>query len=388
MNYRSIPIAALVACALLLGGKLAYAVGSGIGDYPLAASGPEFFPDTVNFGLVIFDAGTTLGFVLKNNGPDSVLVMNFVWSDMQEFSVEGASNFWLASGGSVAYLATFSPIVHTANSLHQSTVAFQFKDVNGAIITDSVYLMGQESVTVHLSIAKNYLVYADSDIVISQVLTDSLTDIPNPITTFSENIIYNANILEFVDVRNGANTPATDWTLHKTYTTPGFFQVTGNSSGAALKAPGELLQIVFHVLSQAPTFSTSSFIDSIPVLGSDSSDPRVIADTGALLVLDACVPILSQGVTPTSSIMQISSNPAVQTASISYFISENTDQPPDAEFRVYNAAGSLVRTIVNADASPGWHDFQMNVSNLSDGVYSLEFQAGATRRFQRLLVLH
>ncbi len=243
--------------------------------------------------------------------------------------------------------------------------------------------------TLHLSIAKNYLAFADSDVLISLVLTDTLSGALATIQTFNDIITFNTNILEFIDVRNGVNTPTPDWTPTKTISaTPGIAEVGAISITTFLKGPGEILQLLFHVKTQTPTFSTSNFIVDSAVFGSDPSDPVVISDTGALLVIDACVPVVSLGAIPTSSVMQISSNPAVQSTSISYFISESADQPLNAGFRIYNAAGCLVRMIDNADAAPGWHDFQMNISDLSDGVYSLEFQAGATHQLQRLLVLH
>jgi Secretion system C-terminal sorting domain/Cohesin domain len=241
--------------------------------------------------------------------------------------------------------------------------------------------------TIHLSIPKNYLVYADSDVIISQFVTDSLTGALGTITSFHEYILYDPNFLEFIDVRNGTNTPAPNWSINKTFTTPGIFYVTGNASGAALHGPGEILQMLFHVVSQAPTFSTSSFIDSIPVF--DPLDPVVISDTGSLLVIDACVPIVSQGTSPTSSIMQCSPNPSHGETNLSYFIADDLTTAPDqVQFQLYNSVGNLVCARVDIGGTPGWHSLSLNVSYLSDGVYALEFQAGSTRQIQRLIIMH
>jgi hypothetical protein len=251
-------------------------------------------------------------------------------------------------------------------------------------IRDSVL---SNSDSVHLSIPQNYLINADSDVIISQFVTDSLTGTLGTITSFHEYILYDPNFLEFIDVRNGTNTPAPDWTINKTFTTPGIFYVTGNASGVALHGPGEILQMLFHVVSQAPTFSISSFIDSIPVFG--PVDPIVISDTGSLLVIDACVPIVSQGSMPTSNIMQCSPNPSHRSTSVSYFIADDSVAlPTHVQFFLYNSVGSITRTIGNAIATPGWHNLEMNVSDLSDGVYALEFQAGSAHQVQRLIILH
>ncbi len=243
--------------------------------------------------------------------------------------------------------------------------------------------------TLHLSIAKNYLAYDDSDVIVSQFLTDSVPSSLGLVTSFNEVILYNPNILEFIDLRNGANTPALDWSLTKSVTTPGILviNVIGNNGTVGLQGPGEILQMLFHVVTQAPTFSKSSFIVETPEVNGDPSNPIVLSDTGTLLVIDPCVPVLALSATPTASVMELSPNPATAKTSISYFISDSVSSA-NVQFRIYNAAGSLLRTIDNISYSHGWHTLPMSVADLSNGVYSLEFQAGAVHQFQRLLIIH
>ena len=257
------------------------------------------------------------------------------------------------------------------------------KASTAALSTDRV----DSSIIAHLSIARNYLVYPDSNVFISQVVTDSLTGELDSIRFFSEYIYYDKNILELVDVLNGARMPLPDWSVGKTVVTPGVVQITAVSSGAALHAPGEIIRLSFHVLSDAQPFATSDFIDSIPVLGRPS-DPIVIADTGQLLVVDACVPVLSQSVTPTASMMEFNPNPATDHANISYFIAGNLSTSNHALFQLYNATGNLMLSINNAKSSIGWHTLPLDLSQLSNGVYTLEFQAGAIPQFQLLVILH
>jgi hypothetical protein len=242
--------------------------------------------------------------------------------------------------------------------------------------------------TIHLSIATNYVVFADTDVIISQIIKDTLPGALKPIISFGEIIRYNPNILEFIDVRNGANTPAPDWFFTKSVTTPGILYVTGNStSSASLKGPGEILQMLFHVLSQAPTFSSSSFI--IDSAGASLLDPIAVSDTGRLLVIDACSPVVTSGAVPTSSIMQCTPNPASGTILVSYFIAEDSGiSIAPVTFQLYNSAGVLSRSLSLTNAGFGWHEFPINLTGMSDGVYSLEFQAGASHEFQRLIILH
>jgi hypothetical protein len=381
----------IFAVSILFGvGKHAFAGGSGGEVSPLTTPGTISLPDTVDFGPVILLDASTLNVTLKNVGTDKMTVVSFTWTNMAEFKVTGPTNYLLRPDSSVTYQATFSPQSHTANNQHQSTVIFQFKDVNSKVSTDTVILIGEDHVpvTADLSIAKNYLAFADSIVTISQVITDSLTGVLNPIRSFTEDIYYNTNILELTGVENGVQTPAPDWLINAPSVTPGIVHITANSI-APLQAPGEILKLVFHVLSQAQTFDTSNFIvDTGFEFDNNPFEPLISSDTGLLRVIDACVPLVGTGIKPTTSIMQLASNPVIQRTNISYFISDEVVQSRTVQFRLYNSVGSLVRTIENAGISSGWNQQLLNVSDLSDGVYSLEFQPGATRQFQQLLILH
>jgi hypothetical protein len=221
------------------------------------------------------------------------------------------------------------------------------------------------------------------------VVTDSLIGSLSPIQSFQEDIQYDDNLLEFIDVQNGARTPSPAWRVSKFITVAGSVHITGVSSGDTLHGPGEILKLIFYVLSDAPVFATSAFISSNAELGENEPfEPVIITDTGELRVIDACVPLLGTGVTPTSSVMHITQDPAAQSTRVSYFISDQPALPAHVHFQLYNAAGNLVQEIGNAGTSSGWHELPLDVSSLGSGVYSLAFQAGAAREVQRLLVLH
>ncbi len=355
-----------------------------------AAGNPDLdcIPDTVDFGTVIIGEASTHTFILTDTGGAPAYIDGVRWSNNVEFSVQGPSHYWLGVGDTITYRATFTP---NAAGPQQSTVVITDSDMSGNLYSQSVLLTGEghPSIVAHLSIAQNYLVYADSNIVISQVVTDSLNGSLSPIQSFQEDIQYNDNLLELIDIQNGARTPSPAWRLTKIITIAGSVHITGVSSTDTLHGPGEILRLIFYVLSDAPVFTTSAFTCSNVGLGiNEPFEPVIMTDTGELRVIDTCVPLVGTGVTPASSVMQITQNPAIQSTSISYFISDRTAPPEHVQFRLYNAAGNLVRSVDHVSAAIGWHELPLDVSSLSSGVYSLAFQAGAAHEVQRLLILH
>ncbi len=242
--------------------------------------------------------------------------------------------------------------------------------------------------TIRLSIPRNYLVFVDSQVVVSQFITDSLPAALGMILSFNEVILYDPSVLELVGVSNGANTPAPDWTITEGSTIPGILPISASTSGGALKGPGEILKLHFYVVSTDTTFSSTTFVDSLPEFSGVPANTVISSSSGFLRVINSCVPLLGADIIPTSSVMSCAPNPAAQSAGISYFVSSANAASGQAQFRLYNAAGSLVRTIGNADASMGWHHLEMNVSDLCNGAYSLEFLSGANHQIQRVFVLH
>ncbi len=240
-------------------------------------------------------------------------------------------------------------------------------------------LRAQPSQTVHLTISDRYLAKADSNIVISQFLVDALK---NPTPFFSECIEYDKNIVEFIDVTNGEQTPLPGWTITKTVTTPGFVQISAISNGAPLVDSGEILRMIFHVVDTARPFQTNIFLDSAVVLGAGTI---AISDTGMLRVIDACTPIVVEGGAPTAMIAQMFPNPASRSIMISYSLPAAARS---VDLRVFDASGTLIRTVENGAKPGGWDKLSLNISNIPNGIYFYDLQADNSRLVQPMLVSH
>ncbi|HEY3873893.1 MAG TPA: hypothetical protein VGM92_00320 [Candidatus Kapabacteria bacterium] len=236
-----------------------------------------------------------------------------------------------------------------------------------------------DSVIVHLSIPQNYLTYSDSDITVSQYLTDSLSI---RITGLFEYIYYNSDFLTLLSVANGAATPLSVWTVNSTQFTPGIVRVSIVSTPAtAVATPGEVLRLLFHVQDTARAFEISDFADSVFQVLTPAT-VQIISDSGKLMVIDGCVPVLETGKNPKTDVVEFS-NPITSTSHISYFATGTGS----AQFRWYSVAGSLVQSM-DADASPGWHDLNWNSSAVPQGMYVLEYEAGFQHTLKTMLVLH
>lgn len=232
-----------------------------------------------------------------------------------------------------------------------------------------------------LSISKRYLAYADSNVIISQLLTDTLTD---SIYFFSEYIEYDKNLVEFIDVVNGARTPRRDWTITKTATTPGIVLLSAVSSGAALNGPGEILRFLFHVLDTARPLQTADFSDSDAIFGTPL-ETTVISDTGELRIIDACTPILVEDGAPLILSEECAPNPASKVVTISYTLPKDGEH---VQLELYDLAGNLVRSLWNADEPAGRYKLVFDIAELPNGTYFYEFRTGNAEQLRMLSIFH
>ena len=238
-----------------------------------------------------------------------------------------------------------------------------------------------EAGVAHLWISKKYLSYADSNIIVSQLLEDTL---PSPVQFFSEYLQYDKNVVEFVNVTNGSNTPAPNWTITKSVTTPGIVSVTGVSSGAGLWAPGEILRFLFHVLDTATLFATTAFSDTGAMLGSPLG-VTVTSDTGLLRVIDPCTPILVPDGAPLILSVQGLPNPASNRVIITYDLPYGER---NIQLDLYSPTGNLVRTVPETNEPAGRDEIMLNISDLPSGMYYYELRAGNSKAFRMLCVAH
>ena len=254
------------------------------------------------------------------------------------------------------------------------TALFCAREASGfGTVPDSI-LHADSVTTVHFSIAKNYLGDPDSIIEVSQFITDSV-----PITSFSEMVKYDMNVVQLSGVQNGAVTPLPSWSIQKAVTTQGMVQIIATTTGLPLQKPGEVIQFYFHILSTAHPFDISFFTDSnVSVVPPDP----VAWDTGELMVIDDCVPLLSSNARPSGISLHIP-NPLSQSSELSYFL------PASAPVRLslFNSAGSLMRQSEMESRSAGWHNYDWNLTGLSGGIYTAVLQSGGQIATERLFLL-
>ncbi len=380
MIFRGLFLLAFLISLLGSASNRAVAQGARAGNRPLSGADPEWFPITLTFGSVPLHASKTLPDTLKNIGTDSVYIENFSVVNSADFSVNGPTDYWLRAGSSKIYSVTFSPAI--VQVIHTGSVSLNDSDSQGNKLTRSVTLIGYDEPTlpVHLSISKRYLAYADSDITISQLLTDTLHD---SIRYFREDIEYDQNVLDFIDVTNGAGTPAPDWTITKTATMPGIVQVSAKSNGAALRGPSEILRIIFHVRDSARPLETADVGDSGVTLGTPPL--AVISDTGMLRVIDACTNILVTDGAPLTLGAQCVPNPASGRVDLQYDLPSGV---PDTRIRLYSLTGNLVRSLLDANETAGRHELMFDVAGLPNGTYFYEVRSGNSRELRMLSVAH
>lgn len=392
MKYAKILLLAFILfaeCSSARAECSAFIPNSALGKQELALTSTEFIPDTLNFGPVILFDSKTMGFTLKNTGTDTIFIVSYASSNLAEFSVTGPAQYFLYPDSSQSYSVIFSPQSHQV--IHISDVIFTY----GNSTTDTLFCFGYDHLPIHdtLAISRDYLVYADSDVTVSQELTASLAGALDSVRFFSEYIVFDPAVLEIVNVSNGANTPAPDWRFNTDPTIPGVVPVTATTTGYALQGPGEILRLTFHVFSAINTFQTSTVWDSGAVFEANPLEPVFSTDTGLVRVIDSCTVQMTDNAKPASAIEQNFPNPSSGRTTIAYSVGESVQSdstiPQSAQpvsIFLYNSLGNLVRILVDENENEGRYEAETDVSNLSPGLYWYEFRTGITRELKPLVV--
>ncbi|GEM_PF-5272195 len=345
------------------------------------ASNVTATPDSLNFGQVVISKSRTLTFVLQNTGTSSIQVTTFGVSNPIEFNVVGATNYSLQPGSTQAYTVTFAP--QATQNVHTGLARFTFGDLS----TETVYFIGYDHPPTAsidtLAVRKDYLAYSGSTVTISQELRSDLQD---SIYNFTENILYDPTVLDFIGANNGAITLAPDWSIRSTLGTPGNAAIRAGSVGYALKGPGELLQLVFHVRNECQVYATSPIWDSAAIFGLGVA--KFFCDSGSIHIVGQCTPIMGPSGFKTH-IFDAVPNPANDRTTITYSVRRNENgEVPQVYLRIFNAVGEPIRTIHESPETEGTYNVEIKTGGLSPGVYYYEFEADAVHTIRRLFVLH
>jgi hypothetical protein len=139
----------------------------------------------------------------------------------------------------------------------------------------------------------------------------------------------------------------------------------------------------------------SSGFNSVPYLFHDT--PRLLLNDGRLLVAGGSVsdnsdPVNSsffltiqptevkdEGIIPTDcSLLQNYPNPFNPSTVIKYSLPKESN----VKLLLYNSLGQLVKVLLNSSLSPGKHEFNLNASGLSSGVYFYTLNVNSSEGIQ------
>jgi hypothetical protein len=351
----------------------------------------EFITSKLDLGPVILLDSKPVWSSLWNTGHGPVNPLRYAKCNSPEFHLGRSTGCFFYPTRSRYYSVSFVPQSHKA--IHCDSMIFAL----GGSTTATLNTLGYDPLPIRdtLSISRDYLVYADSNVTVSQVLTASLAGILDSVRYFTEYINYDPTVLELISVTNGAITPAPEWNISTVTTVLGVIPVSATGNGSALFGPGEILRIQFHVKKATQTFRTSTVWDSGAVFEGNPLKPLLATDTGLVRVVDSCTVQMTNNPKPVSGIEQNFPNPATEKTTITYIVgaTRQTDSTLGAQqsaqpvsIFLYNTVGDLVRVLVNADEDIGRHQIETDVSDLSPGTYWYELRAGSTRKLNPLVV--
>lgn len=84
----------------------------------------------------------------------------------------------------------------------------------------------------------------------------------------------------------------------------------------------------------------------------------------------------------TDIILQAYPNPASAAFNIDYFLKE----PNQVALKLVNIQGSLIKTVLKTNAESGWHNTQLDITNLPNGIYILNLESAGSIVKQKIVV--
>ena len=82
-------------------------------------------------------------------------------------------------------------------------------------------------------------------------------------------------------------------------------------------------------------------------------------------------------------IISLEPNPVRRVLCVRYGLKERGP----VEFRVYNAAGRIVKRAIQIPEGSGVHNFEVDLKSMKSGVYFLEYRAGSGREAKKFVLL-
>lgn len=339
--------------------------------------------DTIDFGKVMLGRSQQRQTTFRNIGIVDLNVTRGIVTDPIEYQVTtgniGTKTY--SPAGEEAYTFTFTPTVHLPNEgIHSGQFILEFTDQPSKVL----YFVGRdhEPITTEFFIRDNYYVKHGEEVTVQQLLLSDLRNTLLPVQSLQYSIVYDASMVDLLEVTKGALISGADWTLNRTIT-PGKVDVVMSSTVSRLGGPGELLKLRFRAKTNVPSGSATDLVQTSLVFP-DVNEPLATVSNGRIIIHDICSPVHTKSGQPGTFIEQNSPNPFNPTTRIRYAVGGN--EPQFVSLELYDALGRFVRSLVSEQQEPGYHIFILNADDLPSGVYYYKYTVGSITKTRSLIL--
>lgn len=362
--------------------------GSRVRVFAKGAAGigkPVFDRDTLFFDTVIIGMSQVLTTTMRNLGDlNSDLTATNSTNSNPEFSIIGNPGpFTKTYGSGEVYTVTFSPSTHIPNyGVHTGVFTLFFTDQG----PKSVYFFGYDHLALEglLVIDSHYYVNPGKEVIVKQYLKSDLTGTLNPARQLSQTITYDQTYFDLVGIEKGAIISSPEWSLAST-TTPGQVNISIGTATSRFTTGGELLKLRFRAKPDAPVDAYTY----LPQTGIDFGgliEPLAASRRGKITIADICTPVRMTAGALGTYIEQNNPNPFNPTTNIKFSVGDDAAGAQQVSLRVYDAAGRLVKVLVDEPKTSGVYQLTFDASELPSGVYMYSFRSGDYTVMKKMIV--
>ncbi|MCZ7556929.1 MAG: VWA domain-containing protein [Bacteroidia bacterium] len=295
-------------------------------------------------------------------------------SDLDQIYAE--INLSLISTG-ICELRYFSPI--DCWNGDEVTVDVRANTTQGVAAGTARYTLPYDTSTfsyVTLSMEREYAVQSGKRLTVPLELSRVSANRAPSVFDFSVN--FDGNLLTFVDAR-----PTGLSTGYIVTTTPTQRGVDVKLQGATpLTEAGTLLELTFEA---RPTFYSGKTEISVSPPAVQQFCTEASSFNGLITVSGTCEHALGAPAptTPQVRLIAVSPNPFNPEARIRYTVSEYAD----ITLELHDVLGRRLRTLYNGPVNAGEHQYILDATDFSGGVYMIAISAGSSRDYRRVMLV-
>lgn len=363
--------------------------GSAITFYAKGAAGqgrPFFTRDTLFFDTVVIGLSQVLTttFINKEDAPGTggPLTATGSTNTNPEFGIIGNPGpFTKDANSGEVYTVTFAPSTPIPNyGLHSGVFTLYFTDQP----PKSVYFFGydHEPLEALLTIDTFYYVTAGKEATVRQYLKSDLSGTLTPAKQLSESIGYDPRYFELLGVEKGAIIAGSEWNLATTLTA-GRADISISTATSRFGAGGEIVKLRFRAKPNAPV-DAYTYLPQNADFGSPI-EPLAQSQRGKITVADICKPVRLTTSPLGTFIEQNHPNPFNPVTRIKYSVGEEQDGEY-VSLSVYDAAGRLIKILVNDYAKSGVYETAFDGADLPSGVYAYTFRCGDYSKTEKMIL--